>query len=187
MVSRGPQYYTTRKAADLLGVTAPTVIKWIEAGQIEAHRTPGGHRRIAAAELHRFAAECGFEIEGLAKAKVPDSSRTRVLIIDRERDFAEMVAEYLQINGAFDVAHTGGAIEAGFYAGVLRPEVLVYDEDATSIELRSLLRLLPEVHVILMTSMRTRATEALQAEIGANHVVEKPVKLDELLRVIRAC
>jgi excisionase family DNA binding protein len=181
-----PQYFTTRQAADLLGVTAPTVIKWIDRGRIDAHRTPGGHRRIAAAELHRFTAECGFSVEGAARVVPEGAEPTRVLIIDREQDFGEMVAEYLQLKGAFDVAHAGSAIEAGFYAGSLRPEVLIYDEDTTSIEIGRLVRLLPDTRVVVLTSMRSSNTEALKAEVGADHVVEKPVKLDQLLAIIRA-
>jgi excisionase family DNA binding protein len=184
--SSRPQYFTTRQAADLLGVTAPTVIKWIQKGRVGAHRTPGGHRRIAAAELYRFASECGFSVEGVARVKPTGPDRTRVLIIDREQDFGEMVAEYLELKGAFDVAHAGSAIEAGFHAGSLRPEVLIYDEDATSIEIGRLVRLLPGTRVVVVTSMRSSNTEALKAELGADHVVEKPVKLDQLLTIIRS-
>ena len=186
MASSRPQYYTTRQAAELLGVTAPTVIKWIEKGRISAHRTPGGHRRIAAADLYRFASECGFSDDSVPRAVPARPERTRVLIIDRDQDFGEMVAEYLLLKGAFDVAHAASAIEAGFHAGSLRPEVLIYDEDATSIELGRLVRLLPDTRVVVVTSMRSSNTEALKAEVSADHVVEKPVKLDQLLEIIQA-
>ena len=154
---------------------------------MDAHRTPGGHRRIAAAELYRFASECGFAVEGIARVVPSESERTRVLIIDREKDFGEMVEEYLQLKGDFDVAVAGSAVEAGFYAGSLRPEVLIYDEEANQhIAFARLVRLLPDTRVVVVTSMRTSNTEALKAEVGADHVVEKPVKLDQLLTIIRA-
>jgi excisionase family DNA binding protein len=181
----GNGFLTTRQAADLLGVTAPTVIKWVEAGRIEAHRTPGGHRRISGSEVKRFASSCGFELEGIPTAKIAVSSRTRVLIVDREADFAEMIAEYLELKGGFEVAHAASAIEAGYFAGLLQPEILVYDEDTTAIELPQLLKVMPSARVILVTSMRSTSTEALQAQVGAIHVVEKPVKLDRLLALIQ--
>ena len=41
-----------------------------------------------------------------------DDGLTRVLIIDREQDFAEMVAEFLQYKGTFRVAHATNAMMA---------------------------------------------------------------------------
>jgi excisionase family DNA binding protein len=41
-------YYTTSQAAELLSVSADTVLKWVRAGKIPSYRTPGGHSRIPA-------------------------------------------------------------------------------------------------------------------------------------------
>jgi excisionase family DNA binding protein len=41
------EYVTTFQAAELLSVTPDSVLKWIKSGKLEAHRTPGGHHRIA--------------------------------------------------------------------------------------------------------------------------------------------
>ena len=108
------RYLTTRDAADILGVTAPTVIKWVESGRMSAHRTPGGHRRIALEEVHRFAKSRGVAIESEGRYRKADSEAMRVLIIDREVDFAEMVSEYLQMKGVFFIGRPQSAIEAGF-------------------------------------------------------------------------
>ena len=43
------RFYTTFEAARLLGVSLPTVVNWIKARRLKAHRTPGGHRRIGEA------------------------------------------------------------------------------------------------------------------------------------------
>lgn len=39
-------YYTTRDAARLLGVSTRTAQVWLEKGQLVGWKTPGGHRRI---------------------------------------------------------------------------------------------------------------------------------------------
>jgi excisionase family DNA binding protein len=39
-------YCTTTQAAQLLSVSADTVLKWVKAGKIPSYRTPGGHARI---------------------------------------------------------------------------------------------------------------------------------------------
>lgn len=45
---------TTPEAARLLGVTAMTVIRWVDQGRLECAVTPGGHRRFARGEIERF-------------------------------------------------------------------------------------------------------------------------------------
>jgi molybdopterin-binding protein len=41
----------------LLGVSADTVRRWMDSGQIPAARTPGGRRRVDGAALARFSVE----------------------------------------------------------------------------------------------------------------------------------
>ena len=38
-------------AADLLGVSASTIRRWSDSGELHGHRTPGGHRRYRRDEL----------------------------------------------------------------------------------------------------------------------------------------
>ena len=45
------RYLTLDEAADRLGVTPETLSRWIRAGRFPACRTPGGHYRIAEADL----------------------------------------------------------------------------------------------------------------------------------------
>jgi len=46
--------YTTIDVARRLGVSLQTVQRWVDAGQLTAWKTPGGHRRIDAASAERF-------------------------------------------------------------------------------------------------------------------------------------
>lgn len=59
-VSRGPittralpDEVTTTTAAEMLGVSRPTVIKWISAGDLVAHMV-GSHRRLRTVDVIRF-------------------------------------------------------------------------------------------------------------------------------------
>ena len=180
------RFFTTREAADILGVTAPTVIKWVKDGRMAAHRTPGGHRRIAASDLSTFAADCGYTVDGIGHAESTAPKRVSVLIVDREPDFAEMIAEYLQLKGLFDVVHADSGVQVGYYLGAAKPQVILYDVDSTSVDLREVVSLCPEARIILLTSMYNADVENLKAEFGAIPVVEKPVKLDKLLSIIRS-
>src|SRR6476469_1979578 len=46
--------YTTHDVAKLLQVDPSTVSKWIDKAMLTAFRTPGGHRRVRAADLRNF-------------------------------------------------------------------------------------------------------------------------------------
>lgn len=66
-------FYTTHEAARLLSVSLPTVVNWIKARRLKAHRTPGGHRRIAREEMAAFMVRLGVplpsELAGVAQAR----------------------------------------------------------------------------------------------------------------------
>ncbi|MDQ1391286.1 MAG: hypothetical protein QOF30_263 [Acidimicrobiaceae bacterium] len=49
--------FTVGQAAELLGVSADTVRRWVDDGQIPSVRTPGGRRRVDGEGLARFSAE----------------------------------------------------------------------------------------------------------------------------------
>ncbi len=45
-VMSSSNYFTTREAAELLGVSVPTAQQWVERGALKSWKTDGGHRRI---------------------------------------------------------------------------------------------------------------------------------------------
>lgn len=48
------QLMTPREAARMLGISYPTIKKWILDGKLKSSRTPGGHHRITLASLRPF-------------------------------------------------------------------------------------------------------------------------------------
>jgi excisionase family DNA binding protein len=47
-------FYTTSEAAKLLAVSPDTVLRWVKAGKVRSHRTPGGHCRIPRNSLEQL-------------------------------------------------------------------------------------------------------------------------------------
>ena len=43
--------YSTAYVASRLGVSVPTVQRWVDAGHLKAWKTPGGHRRFREADV----------------------------------------------------------------------------------------------------------------------------------------
>ncbi len=55
-------YYTTKEVAKLLKVSHLTVLRWIEAGKLEASK-PGGEWRISATALGKLLEETKKEVQ----------------------------------------------------------------------------------------------------------------------------
>ena len=53
----GVTSFTVSQAAELLGVSADTIRRWVDGGDLPATRTPGGQRRLDGRALARFSAQ----------------------------------------------------------------------------------------------------------------------------------
>ncbi|MFE2349364.1 TOBE domain-containing protein [Kitasatospora cineracea] len=73
MSDRPVHPYRIGEAASMLGVSADTMRRWVDAGRLPATRDEHGHRIIAGAELAAFARELArpenSEVEGRSSAR----------------------------------------------------------------------------------------------------------------------
>src|SRR5690606_5088680 len=104
------KYYTTFEASRLLGVSLPTVVNWIKANRLKAHKTPGGHRRIARDDLIAFPRRYEIPIPRELAARMND--RIRVLAVDDDEDERELLKTLLEGEG-FEVSVASNGFEAG--------------------------------------------------------------------------
>ena len=54
VIDKRHQLLTPREASRMLGISYPTIKKWILEGKIETVQTPGGHHRLSLATLQPF-------------------------------------------------------------------------------------------------------------------------------------
>jgi excisionase family DNA binding protein len=120
-------YYTTFEAAELLGVSLPTVVNWIKARRIKAHRTPGGHRRIAREELATFMVRQGIPLPDELAGAAP--ARRKVLVVAGPGPAREGTARQLSQAG-FAVEQASPGFAAGAAAARFAPEAVVLHADA---------------------------------------------------------
>ena len=177
----GPKgFYTTAQAAQLLGVTAPTVINWIGRGKIAAATTPGGHRRIAVDEIAKLLNEREVDVSAVVSSA---PRKRRVLILDTELDFADTVAEYLTLKGEFDSRSAVEPLEIGFALGDFRPDIVLCSLDlpvfnAVVSRVQGI-----DADCVLLANGPVRLP--LRDGLEGCTVIEKPVQLETVLRVIR--
>lgn len=116
------RFYTTYEAAHLLGVSLPTVVNWIKARRIKAHRTPGGHRRIAREDLGAFMIRHGMPLPGeLNDAVAP---RRKALVVGDAGLVREGSARQFAEAG-FAVEQASPGFAAGAAAARFQPDVVI--------------------------------------------------------------
>lgn len=187
------RYLTSVEVAAACGVSPRTVTNWIRDGVIRAHRTVGGHGRVAVEELRRFLVARGIPVPAeLASDPVEngsDEGKKRVLCIDDDEAFLEVVRELLIANGyAVETARQG--FLAGYLVGRRTPDVIVLDLVMPGLDGYEVLALLREreeskgIPVVACTSLRGADVESRLKNAGFDAFVKKPIDFKVLLRTI---
>ena len=193
------RYFSTREAAQRLGVAVRTVQLWVESGVLRAWKTAGGHRRITRESLDALLAARGHATaahDAVAQSPpaptVRDSPRFRVLVVEDDPAL-RMLLEMSLTSGdppvAVDLAENG-------FAGLLRigecrPDLLITDLNMPGMDGFSMIRHLrqtPAWHtlpIVVVSALGPRDIEqrgGLPADIP---VFGKPVPFDRLETLIR--
>ena len=166
------RFYTTYEAAHLLGVSLPTVVNWIKGRRLKAHRTPGGHRRIAREELAAFMARHGMplppELEGAVE------KGRRAIVVGSAGGLREgLVREVLR--GGFAVQQCDAGFAAGVVASRFQPDVVVLlAAGADGGETLAGLRADPELAAIPVVAIGPAEWAARLRSAGAALVLSPP-------------
>lgn len=94
--------YRIGEAAAMLGVSADTMRRWVDAGRLAAERDDHGHRIVPGARLAAFARELARP-ENAAAAGVPSSARNRFRGIVTEVILGDVAAQVEIQAGPFRV------------------------------------------------------------------------------------
>src|SRR6266566_243122 len=103
--SKAKSIFTTHEVSCLLYVNSRSVINWIEQSLLSSYRTPGGHRRIRHDDLLAF----------LRKHQIPTPAslvegKFNVLIVDDEQEIVDMIKNFLQRQGVYEISTTSNKI-----------------------------------------------------------------------------
>jgi len=167
------RFYTTFDAARLLGVSLPTVVNWIKARRLKAHRTPGGHRRIAAEDLAAFMLRHGVPVPGELSGAAPE--RRKALVIADPGPGREGATRQLASVG-YAVEQVSPGFAAGTAAARFEPDVIVVHADsADGGEVLRALRLDRELSEVPVVGVgRSEWAETLR-EAGCAAVIAGPL------------
>lgn len=179
---------STFDVAEMLEVDPGSVANWIDGGKLKAHRTPGGHRRVAVEDL----------IEFLQAHKMPIPEQLRqdpvcVVVVDAEPDMAKMIGGAIRSDfPAFEVIEAQDGFRAGSIIATMRPEVVVLDLRMPGLDGFDVCKLIKSEEatkhavVIAMTGFPSADSEQRIKACGAKVCMEKPLDLPLLMTHIRA-
>lgn len=180
------QYYTTTKISELLGVTAATVNGWINNGELNAFKTPGGHNRISKEILLEFLSKNAIPVP----MEFETSNKPKILVVEDDedvRDFVLAVLEDLEYEIEIEIATDG--YMAGNKVIKFRPDLIILDimlPGLNGFEICKNVRkeLGDKVKILAMTGYYSEKNREKIMEAGADAFMRKPMLLDEFTKVV---
>lgn len=113
---------TTGEVAKICNVAPRTVSKWFDSGALKGYRIPGSKdRRIPVSQLIKFMKAHNIPMDGVM------SGRTRVLVVDDEKDIVEVLHKVLSEQANYEVRTATTGFAAGLECERFKPHVLLLD------------------------------------------------------------
>lgn len=180
--------FTTSAVARMLGVAVQSVSNWVDADQLHAGRTPGGHRRVSLEDLLAFLQRQGLPIPDELQLSPP-----KVLVVDDETEVATMLAtEIRAARPDIEVLTANDGFSAGEIVGAHKPDVVVLDLRMPGLDGFEVCRRIKASQqtrgatVIAMTAHPSPKVEQRILECGAVACLTKPLVDGELLKHVTA-
>ena len=125
---------TTKDVAIILGVSIRTIQLWVEAGHLQAGRTPGGHRRIRESVVVAFAEKAGLNRKESIKIQ-PKLEKQKILVClsnkNRQEDWQRLVGNMPALMREWHF--TTNAYEALVQAGTGKFSLIIVDNAGVDI------------------------------------------------------
>ena len=181
-----PRNLSTFAIAEMLHVDPGSVANWIDQGLLNAHRTPGGHRRVVVDDLVKFLREHKMPVP-------PDLGSTpiRILVVDDEEAVAKLIARAVRSqNPDYEVVEANDGFRAGTMIATVRPDVVILDMRMPGMDGYEVCRMIKgqdstkHAEVIAMTAFPSPEREKRIIECGARVCLAKPLDLDRLLKEV---
>lgn len=175
--AEGGEVCSTRKAADLLGVSLRTVQLWVENGSLHAWKTQGGHRRVSIASINALLA-------GRGMVEIPAGSTTGlidVLIVEDNKALRKLYAATIRNWGIpvyIETANDG--FEALVAIGAHKPDIIIADISMPDMDGIAMLRKLKEyrdfddIEIIVVTGLDAARIEQMGGVPAGISVFLKP-------------
>lgn len=185
---------TTLDVARMLGLAVRSVQLMVDRGELQAWKTPGGHRRISRQSVERWRAggqnvrtDDGTTAAGPGSSGPGGDAPVKVLLIEDSMHFQNLVTLLLQRQfPALELRTASDGIAGLIMAGQFQPDVLMVDLLLPGIDGATLLTglranpLFRHLQVIVITSLDASELTPYAFALDGVPVVHKPRLVAEL-------
>lgn len=178
---------TTGEVAKICNVAPRTVSKWFDSGTLKGYRIPGSKdRRIPVAELMKFMKAYGIPLDSMS------SGRTRVMIVDDEREIVDVLKKVLTEQTNYEVHTATSGFEAGMACERVKPHVLLLDIQLGEGDARALamqVRTNDNLQMTRIIAMSGKLTDGQAAALkgqGFDGFLKKPFQVRQVVEAIEA-
>ncbi len=182
---------TSRKAAELLGVTPRTIQLWADAGILHGWKTPGGHRRFSLGAIERLAEKIrsGEAVTAAADVVRPEPTRpVRLQVIEDEPALQRLYALTIRSWGLpVELRQSVDGYQGLLELGRFEPDLLILDLNLPNVDgfsvIQALVRqeLLQQMQLIVVTALGMRQVQdRIDAISRGIEVLPKPIPFARL-------
>lgn len=185
MLSFDKDVLTTGEVAKICNVAPRTVSKWFDTGVLKGYRIPGSKdRRIPVSQLMRFMKEHGIPFDGISGGK------TRILVVDDEREIVDVLAKVLSEQANYEVRTALSGFAAGIEAERFKPHVMLLDVHLGESDARSITQALrgdDELQMCKVIAMSGKLTDPQLQGLktsGFDGFLKKPFAVRQVIEAI---
>ena len=180
-VHSSKKVFTSGEAARVCGVSADTVSRWFDVGQLEGYRLgPGGDRRIPYQNLRKFMIGHGIPLDRL------EVDELRILVVDDDPYYLDILPIALSKDGRFAVAVASTGFDAGAQVVEFEPNLIILDIHLSDADGRMLCQRVKnrpemrETRVLAISGFLNDAEARELRKYGFDGYLKKPFSIDEL-------
>lgn len=176
---------TTGEVAKICNVAPRTVSKWFDSGSLKGYRIPGSKdRRIPVGQLMKFMKAHGIPMDGIM------SGRTRVLVVDDEKDIVDVLAKVLTEQANYEVRTATNGFAAGLECERFKPHVLLLDIHLGEGDSRAVANLVRSEEDLQMTKIVAMSGKLTDGQLlglrgqGFDGFLKKPFQVRQVIEEI---
>ncbi|MFP6596543.1 MAG: response regulator [Candidatus Hydrogenedentota bacterium] len=125
--------FTSGEVAEVCGVSADTVSRWFDLGQIEGYRLgPGGDRRIPYDALRKFMLSHGIPLARL------EEDEQRIMVVDDDPYYLDVIPAILSKSEEYIITVASTGFDAGSQVVDTNPHLVILDIHLTDMDGRML-------------------------------------------------
>lgn len=178
--------FTSGEVATICGVSADTVSRWFDLGQIDGYRLgPGGDRRIPYDSLRRFMLSHGIPLDRL------EEGERRILVVDDDPYYLDIIPAALLKDGDYKVAVASTGFDAGAQVVEQNPHLIILDIHLSDMDGRMVcerVKARPETRmtrILAISGYLNDEEAATLSDHGFDDYLKKPFSVTDLNERVR--